>query len=291
MTWSLALDIILDALKDSALVLAFVFVFHLLLSFIDHNVADFLTKRRKTGPLFGSLFGLIPQCGTSVLGADLYIKGYISIGTLIAIFLSCSDEAFIAILTSGSSRTIYILPLIGLKLVIGILIGYLVDLIFRKQEVVEVKEEEHEHLGEYECPEHVHKEDRLHKHFLHPLFHSLEIFAYVLIINLIIGFIVGFVGEDNFKNFINTNRYLSPLFTSIIGLIPNCSSSLLITELFVNDTLSFGALLSGLLVNSGLGMTMLLKNRKSAKNIVLIIIICFVVAVISGYITCLISGF
>ena len=293
MTWELAFEIIFDALKDSALVLAFVFAFHLLLSFIDHDVANFLTKRKKTGPIFGSLFGLIPQCGTSVLGADLYIKRYITMGTLIAVFLSCSDEAFIALLASGSSRMIYILPLIGLKLSIGIVIGILIDLIFKKQEVVEIKEEEHEHLGEYECPEHehVHKEDRVHKHLLHPLFHSLEIFAYVLVINLVLGFIIGFVGKDNFVNFIQYNRYFAPLFTSIIGLIPNCASSLLITELFADGSLSFGALLSGLLVNSGLGMLMLLKNRKSAKHFLIIILICFIIAVSSGYITCLIIGF
>ena len=291
MTWEIALDIILDALKDSALVFAFVFLFHLLLSFIDNKVAYFLTKRKKTGPIFGSIFGLIPQCGTSVLGADLYIKKYITIGTLIAVFLSCSDEAFIAILTSGSKNTIMILPLIGLKIAIGMGVGSLVDLIFRKQEIIEVKEEEHEHVGEYECPEHIHKESKVHKHFLHPLFHSLEIFAYVLAINLVLGFLIALVGEENFMNFLSSNKYLSPLFASIIGLIPNCASSLFITELFIDNAISFGALLSGLLVNSGLGMMMLLKNRRGVKNIPIIILICFLIAILSGYITCLIIGF
>ena len=293
MTWELALDIILDSLKDSALVFAFVFAFHFLLSFFDHQIADFLIKRKKTGPAFGSLFGLIPQCGTRVLGADLYIKKYITMGTLIALFLSCSDEAFIAILTAWNDKTIYILPLIGLKIAIGCAIGIIVDLIFHKQDLHEVEEEEHEHVGEYECPEHHHHhhESKVQKHVVHPLLHSLEIFGYVLAINLALGFIIGFVGEENFSNFIHANKYLAPLFASSIGLIPNCASSLLITELFIEGSLSFGALLSGLLVNSGLGMMMLLKNRKVAKNIPLIILICFLIAVLSGYITCLIMGF
>ena len=294
MTWEIAFDIILDSLKDSALVFAFVFVFHLLLSFFDHQIADFLIRRKKTGPVFGSLFGLIPQCGASVLGADLYIKRYISIGTLIALFLSCSDEAFIAMIASGSNKTIYILPLIGLKFAIGCGIGMIIDLFFRKQELHEItEEEEHEHVGEYECPEHHHHhhESPVQKHVIHPLLHSLEIFGYVFAINLALGFLIGFIGEENFSNFIQSNRYLAPLFTSIIGLIPNCASSLLITELFINGSLSFGALLSGLLVNSGLGMMMLLKNRKSIKNIPLIILICFFIAILSGYITCLIIGF
>ena len=131
----------------------------------------------------------------------------------------------------------------------------------------------------------------VHVHLVHPLYHSLEIFAYVFVINLVLGFTIGFIGEERFISFVQMNKYLSPLFSSIIGLIPNCASSLLISELFVEGSLSFGALLSGLLVNAGLGFVILLKNRRSAKNIALIILICFLVAVVSGYICCLIIGF
>ena len=131
MTWELAWDIILDALKDSALVFAFVFAIHVIISFFEHQLANFLIKRKKTGTLFGALFGLVPQCGTSILGADLYIKKYISIGTLVAIFLSCSDEAFIEILASWKpDKMLMLLPLFGLKFAIGFGIGLLTDLIF-----------------------------------------------------------------------------------------------------------------------------------------------------------------
>ena len=287
MTWELAFDIILDSLKDSALVLAFVFLVHVLLSFFDLQIANFLVKRKKTGVIFGSAFGLIPQCGTSVLGADLYIKKYITIGTLTALFLSCSDEAFIELLTAANERTIMILPLIGLKFAIGVLIGLLVDLINRKRDVVDVDEVEEEH----ECHQHHHENTPVHKHLVHPLIHSLEVFAYVLVINLVIGFIIGFIGEDKFVGFLNTSRYLTPLFASIIGLIPNCASSLLITKLFADGTLSFGALLAGLLVNSGLGMMVLLKNKNGRKQALIIIGICFITAVFCGYLTCLIIGF
>ena len=287
MTWELALDIILDSLKDSALVLLFVFLVHVLISFFDLQIANFLVKRKKTGVVFGSLFGLIPQCGTSVLGADLYIKKYISIGTLTAIFLSCSDEAFIELLTAGNERAIMILPLIGLKFAIGVLIGLLVDLIDKKRDVIEVDEVEEEH----ECHQHHHENTPIHKHLVHPLIHSLEVFAYILVINLIIGFIIGLVGEDKFVGFLSSSKYLTPLFASIIGLIPNCASSLLITKLFADGTISFGALLGGLLVNSGLGMMVLLKNKNCFKKALIIISICFVTALICGYLTCLIIGF
>lgn len=281
-------DIILDALKDSAIVFAFVFIFHLVLSFIDYKFANFLVKRKKSGPIFGAMFGLIPQCGTSVLGADLYLKKYISIGTITAIFLSCSDEAVLALLASGNGKKVLmVLPLLASKFIIGFVIGILFDIIYQKQivdDVNEVKEDE-------ECHTHHHENTAFHKHFIHPLIHSLEIFIYVLLINLILGFIIEGVGPDNFSAFMKSNRYLSPIFASIIGLIPNCASSLLISELFIQNNLSFGALLAGLLVNSGLGMMVLIKNFKQSKNTLLIILVCFLTAIAVGYITCLIFGF
>ena len=288
MTWDLALDIIFDALKDSLLVLSFVFIIHVILSFVEDKLSSLLTKRKQTGPLFGSLFGLIPQCGTSVLGADLFIKKHISMGALIAIFLSCSDEAFIAILASGNIDKIKMLiPLIGIKFVTGVLIGMVVDLIFRKQDVKDLSE----HVHSETCRVHHFENTTVHAHLVHPLYHSLEIFAYVLVINLVLGFTIGFIGEERFISFVQMNKYLSPLFASIIGLIPNCASSLLLSELFIDGSLSFGALLSGLLVNAGLGFVVLLKNKSTIKKVIPIILICFITAVIVGYICCLIFGF
>lgn len=287
MTWDIAKDVLLDALKDSALVLAFVFVFHVLLSFIEDKLSNFLTKNNKVSPLIGSLFGIIPQCGTSVLAADLYLKKYITLGTLAAVFLSCSDEAVLVLLTHPSQKTWMVLPLIGSKFVIGFAIGFLIDLIYRKQEIVEVNEE----LKDVTCEEHHHEHTPIHKHLWHPLIHSLEIFAYVLIINVSLGLIIASVGETNISNFIISNQYLTPLYASIIGLIPNCASSVLLSELYLSNSLPFGALLSGLLVNAGLGMMILLKSKSNIKKTLILIGICFITAVIFGYIFCLIMGF
>ena len=287
MTFELALDIVLDALRDSSLVFAFVFLIHIIMSYIEHSFSKMLIKHKHMGPLFGSLFGLIPQCGTSVLGADLYIRKYITIGSLVAIFLSCSDEALIAILASNNpSKMIMVLPLIGLKFLIGFIVGMVIDLIIRRQELKAM-----EHYEGHSCHIHHGNDTPFHKHFGHPLMHSVEIFIYVLAINLILGFVIGFIGEENFMHFIQMNKYLSPLFASIIGLIPNCASSLLLSELFLDGGLSFGALLAGLLVNAGLGMLVLFKSKRSAKSIILVLSICFITAVASGYICCLIMGF
>ena len=280
-------DIFIDALRDSSLVFAFVFVIHLLLSYYENSLSNFIVRRKKSGSFFGALFGLIPQCGTSVIAADLYIKKYISLGVICAIFLSCSDEAFITILASGSEKTFMILPLIAIKFGIGFLTGILVDLLFKKQDITSpTKSIEH-----HTCHVHDKENTDLHQHLIHPLLHSLEIFLYVFVINVFLGLVIALVGQDNFANFLNANKYLTPLYSCIIGLIPNCASSLLLAELFIEGSLPFGSLLAGLLVNAGLGMMMLLRNRKSAKHLLVIVLVCFFVAIISGYIACLISGF
>ena len=286
MTWELFLEILLDSLKDSVLIFAFVFLFHVILSFIETPVSNFLIKRKKTSPIFGALFGLIPQCGTSVVAADLYLKRLITFGTLIAVFLSCSDEALLVLLSAWNEKTLAIFPLIGLKLVAGIVFGFLIDLIIRKQALEEVDHIEEEK----ECHTHHHENTPAHAHLIHPLIHAIKIFIYVFIINLSLGLIIGLVGEDNFKNFMISNRYLAPLFTSIIGLIPNCASSVLITELYLSNALSFGALFAGLLVNSGLGMMILIRH-KEVKKTVIVLGVCSAIAVGLGYLTCLVSGF
>ena len=287
MAWELFFDILLDSLKDSILIFAFVFLFHVILSFIETPISNFLIKRKKTSPIFGALFGLIPQCGTSVVAADLYIKRLISFGTIIAVFLSCSDEALLVLLSAWNEKTIAIFPLIGLKLAAGIIFGLLIDLIIRKQTIEEV-----DHLEEEkECHEHHHENTPAHAHLIHPLIHAIKIFIYVFVINLALGLLIGWVGEENFTNFMVSNKYLAPLFTSLIGLIPNCASSVLITELYLSNTLSFGALFAGLLVNSGLGVMILFKEYKNIKKTLLIVGLCFAIAVSLGYVTCLVSGF
>ena len=286
MTWELFFDILLDSLKDSILVFAFVFLFHVILSFIETPVSNFLIKRKKTSPIFGALFGLIPQCGTSVVAAELYIKRFITFGTIIAVFLACSDEALLILLAAWNEKTLMIFPLIGLKLAAGIIFGLLIDLIIRKQHLEDV-----DHIDEEkECHEHHHENTPIHAHLVHPLIHAIKIFIYVFIINLALGLLIGWVGEENFANFMTSNKYLTPLFSAIVGLIPNCASSVLITELYLSNTLSFGALFAGLLVNSGLGMMILIKHKEVKKTLI-ILGVCFAIAVTLGYLTCLVLGF
>ncbi len=297
MTWDTFLDVLLDALKDSSLVLAVVFLVHVILSLLEIQMTKVLKKNNQLSPLFGSMFGLIPQCGISVVSSDLYIKEHITMGTLVAVFLSCSDEAVPLMIAAHNEKTLWVIVLLLCKFVIGFIVGFVTDKIIRdKKHVKEHLDEcdcDHDEIHTGCCGHHIDDEEegKFHKYFLHPLLHSLKIFLYVFIINMIFGLIIAFVGEENFSNFIESNKYLTPLYATLIGLIPNCASSVVITELFLLNKIKFGAVLAGLLVNSGLGLIYLFKDKKHRKNALIIVCICFTVSLVIGYLASIIFGF
>ena len=274
--------VVLHAFIDSLKVLGVAVIFNIVLSFFEGKISKILGKNSKVSPLVGSTAGLIPQCGISVVAADMYVKEHITAGTLLAIFFACSDEA-LPLLFTEPSKIIYVLPLLLIKVVFGFILGVTVDFIIRKKEIKEFENEVHVGC----CHHHIddEEENKWHKHLLHPFIHSLKIFIYVFIINFIFGTIVHFVGEDVISSFLNTNQYLSVFLSGIIGVIPNCSSSVIITELFLSGGLNFGALIAGLCVNAGLGFTYLLKNKESRKSGLKMLGILFAYSIAIGYIT------
>ena len=280
-------DVFLDALFDSLKVFAFAFAIFILLSFIENFLSEKLAKSKKGGPLIGSLLGLIPQCGVSVVASDLYIKKAITIGTLVAVFISCSDES-LPILLSNNEKWYMAFLLFAVKFVVGFITGILLDYFYTKhhkdnEEFEDIHQDKDIHIG---CCHHEiddEKENKWHKHLVHPLVHSVKIFIYVFIINVIFGIIIYYVGQENIIYFVNTNRYLSPLFTTLIGFIPNCASSVVITELYIENAIPFAALVSGLTVNAGLGMVYLFKDKNGVKSLGLIIAILFFVSLLLGY--------
>lgn len=273
-------EIALDALKDSLSVFLFVFVFHALTSFFEGRMASFITSRKKSAPVIGSLFGLIPQCGTSVLGSDLYAGGFITAGTLIAIFLSCSDEAVLVLLSGGAGRIIPVL--LAIKFSIGTLVGFAVNYMSHKDNLKAYNQE-------YEG--HAHSENAIDSHLLHPLHHAFEVFVYVLVINLIMGALIQLIGEENLSSIISGGKVFTPLLASILGLVPNCASSVILSELYMSGNIAFGALTGGLLVNSGLGILILFKRKDTIKSAMWIIATCFAVSVAAGYAICIVNGF
>ncbi len=273
------LHVFLHAIEDSLKVLLITFLLFFIISFIEKYLHNILKKHKRLGPLVGASVGLVPQCGISVFVSELYLKSHLSMGTLVAAFFACSDEALPLLL--GSSKAIYAIPLLLIKLIGGFILGFLIDVFIKKKDD-EIKEEEYE---EIDACHHNHNKGFIHKHLLHPFLHSLKIFVYVLIANIIFGLIIHFIGgEEVLVDFISKHELLSPILAVIVGLIPNCASSIILVELFSISGIKFGAMLAGLCVNSGLGILYLFKNTKYIKNALAIIGILFIASLLVGYI-------
>lgn len=281
-------DVILDSLIDSGKVFLIVIIFNFILSFFEEKISHTISKNNKWSPLIGSVFGLIPQCGFSVVASDMYVKRHITMGTLVAVFISCSDEA-IPIMLSKPERIKDLILLIISKFILGFVLGYIID-IFASKNRKEVEDHslecEHQETIHHGCCHHEIDNESGNKwqtHVLHPLWHSFKIFLYVLVINMIFGTLIYYIGEDKVMSFLSMNTYLSPIFAVIIGLIPNCASSVILTNLYLLDGISFGACLAGLICNAGLGTIYLFKSKKTAKEGLIVVGILVAVGLITGY--------
>ena len=287
------LDVFLDALKDSAIVMAIVFAVYVVLAFVEPKFAHKMEHSGKWAPLLGSAVGLIPQCGFSVVAADLYHKKHITLGALIAVFVATSDEALPIFLgaTDHPNKILMVLPLLGIKFVMALAFGYLIDAIYHRSQ-----EEVHHHGEECACPEeehtgccnhHIEGEHghggKWHQYLIHPLVHALKIFAYVFVVNMVFQTILYYVGEEAVMNFLQANRYAAPAVAVLVGLIPNCASSVMLAELYLIGGLSFGACVGGLCVNAGLGLMMLYRKVKNVKENLAITGIMVAIGLVVGY--------
>ncbi len=271
-------DCIMDGLIDTLKLLPYLLVTFLVLEFIEHKLSKknqkALEKNKKIGPLVGGLLGALPQCGFSSMAANLFSARVITMGTLIAVFLSTSDE-MLPILLSEKADIKLILGIVGFKVVVGIIIGFIIDLIYRKK--IE-KEEIHELCDHDHC--HC-KEKNI---ILSSIIHTLKIGLFVLIANLLINIIIYKVGEDTVSSILLNNNILTYFASSLIGLIPNCAGSVIITELYLSKLITIGTMLAGLLTGSGLGILLLFRTNKNIKENLSILGIIYFIGIIIGII-------
>ncbi len=276
------MEIVLDALLDSLKVFPFLFLMYALIEFLENRTNITKNKnilRGNLAPLLGAATGIVPQCGFSVMAAKLYDKKLIRTGTLLAVFLATSDEALIILLSSGSSA-IAVMPLIAVKFAVAVGIGYLFNALMRGEKLSEL--EEGEEIHGTPCG-HDHEEDgKMRRYLVHPLLHSLEIFAYILVVNLAFGFAMHYA-EGAIASFLQGGYWYQPLIAGLVGLIPNCASSVLVTQSYVLGALSFGGMAAGLCANAGLGFVILFKNVKSWKRNLALLGILYVISVAVGY--------
>ena len=276
-------EVILDTIVDSLKLIPFLLVAFLIIELLEHKLnnktKNIITKSKKIGPIIGSLLGVIPQCGFSVMATNLYITRIITLGTLISIYLSTSDEMLI-IMISEKVEISLILKILLIKMFFGIVYGLIIDKIINKKK--KDKETNYELCDEEHC-------DCNHSILLSAIKHTLHITLFIFIITLIINTIFTLLGDNYLSKILLNNSILSPFITSLIGLIPNCAASVILTELYLNSSISLGALIGGLLTSSGSSLLVLIKNNKNQKENLSIVLLLYALGVLSGIIIELIS--
>lgn len=275
------LDIILDTLIDSIKLLPFLFVTYLILEYLEHKTGgkaqNVIKKSGKFGPAIGSLLGIVPQCGFSAAAANFYAGRVISLGTLIAIFLSTSDE-MLPILISEAAPISLIGKVLLIKLLIGMVCGFIIDLFSKFNNKEKNIEKEIEHLCEHDhC-------DCEHGVVKSAIKHSLNIFVFIIIVSFILNLLIHFIGEDTISSIFNSNKILGPILASFVGLIPNCASSVILTQLNLSGVIPLSTMISGLLVNAGLGLLVLFRVNNNIKENILITTLLYIIGVLSGFI-------
>ena len=274
-------DAILDSLIDTVKLIPFLLITYIIMEFIEHKTShktkDAIKKSGHFGPLIGGILGVVPQCGFSAAASSLYSARIITLGTLIAVFLSTSDE-MLPILISEAVDVRIILSILGIKLVIAVIVGFIIDLFFRKKFETSEDEPEIKDLCEHE---HCHCE---HGIFKSALKHTINITLYIFIISLVLNIIIYFIGENNLAHILNSTPVIGPIIASLVGLIPNCASSVIITQLYLSKVLNFATMIAGLLVNTGVGLLILFRTNKDLKENIKITVLLFAIGVIFGII-------
>lgn len=272
------LDILKDAIIDSVKLIPFLFITYLIMEYLEHKTSnknkEHIKKSGKLGPVIGSSLGAFPQCGFSVSATNLYVGRVISLGTLIAVYLSTSDE-MIPVFLSEMVPIYTIAKVLVIKVIVGIVAGILIDLIFSKN----LEEENHIHdMCEHDkcnCENGILKSS---------IKHTVSITLFIFIITLILDGVIAIVGEENISNLILNRPILGPIVSGIIGLIPNCAASVIIAELYIGNMISCGTMISGLLVGAGVGLLVLFKENSNVKENLKIITILYTIGVICGII-------
>ncbi len=271
------LDCLIDALLDVAKIAPYLLATFLILELIEHKIKykKLFSKKHPLMPVAGGLLGALPQCGFSAMAANLFSGHIVTIGTVIAIFLATSDE-MLPIMIGEDVDATEIFKIIGFKVAIGIIVGLVVDLIYRKKSIAE-KTPDIGHICE---DEHCHCEKN--GIFLSSLIHTLKTLLLIFAANLLIGLIIFWIGEEKVAGILLNKGLFSYLIAALVGLIPSCAGSVIITELYLAGLISFGSLMAGLLTGCGVGWLLLFKNNKNQRENGMILAIIFVIGLIAG---------
>ena len=274
------LDCALDALKDGALSIPVLFIAYLLMELLerskrlDENILH--AYSRKAGPAVGGLLGVVPQCGISGAAATLFSTGSITVGTMLAVFFATSDEMLPVMLSSageiGMSR---ILRIVAAKAGLGIALGYLVDFLakglFTRKDIHSFCEREH-----CECEEE--EGSALHA----ALVHTVKIAGMLIVVTFVLNLLLASIEPDRLRGTVFAQPVVGALLLALLGLIPNCSVSVILTQAYISGIIGVGGLFAGLLSNAGIGMLVLFRTNRSMRENLTVVAISYVLSALSG---------
>lgn len=277
------IEILLDTILDTLKMLPFLLVAYFLIEYVERKHSEKLESLLSGGGWFGfvpgAVLGLVPQCGFSGMAANLYAGGVITAGTLVAVFISTSDEA-IPLLVALPDHWKSLGLLIILKLAFALVCGFLTDFVIKKAIPVTLRGGYRGHIEDIDCHDHKEEESLLIATLRHTALIIVWIFAILLAVNLI----TEWIGSERIASFIE-NAGVAQIFVSgLIGMIPNCGSSVLLTQMYANGHLSFPAMFAGLCTGAGIGPLVLFKAEKNKRRALGILALMYVFGVLSGFI-------
>lgn len=273
---------VLHALEDNIKILPFLFVTYCIMEAMEHAMSakteNVVKRAGKLGPLFGGIAGIIPQCGFSAAAASFYSGGVITLGTLLAIFLSTSDE-MLPILISETVSAATIIKILGAKAFIGVLAGFWVDFGLEKIGKGYVVQK---HIHDLCEQEHCHCEEEEGSIWKSALVHTVKVFAFIFVFSLLLNLVLECGGEDVLEWIASNNSVLAAVVTGLVGLVPNCAASVIITQLYLKQLISTGAMMAGLLVGAGIGVLVLFRTNRPVKQNVKITALLYAIGVFAG---------
>ncbi len=285
------IDCLLDAFIDSIKLVPFLIVIYILIELLTrkagNRIAMAVKKAGAVGPLIGGAVGVIPQCGLSAAAATLFSDKVITVGTMLAVFLSASDD-MLPILISSSFPVLSIGKLLTVKMCIGIFMGYMVDIAIKV--FVRKKDVNNKKAVRIMGKKQVEKESQpicmqsccVGPFWLVVIKRTAQVFAYIFALSLLLNIVIELIGEDTLASLFMNIPVLGHMISALIGLIPNCASSVIITELFLDEVITTGNLFAGLLVNAGVGILVLIRSNKNKKETFTVIGVLYVIGVLWG---------
>lgn len=271
---------LVHSLEHCVLLLPFLFLTYLAMEFMEHKTAGkvqaVIKKGGRLGPLFGGLLGALPQCGFSAAASSLYAGRVVTLGTLIAIYLSTSDEMLpILLAEAGTIGIVPIIEILALKVLIGMAAGFVIDM------CIVPKKEEHSHIHEMCEHDHCHCEEG-ESVWKSALVHTIKIFIFLILVTFGVNLLLEFLGEDVLENLILNQPVIGQLLAGVVGLIPNCAASVVLTRLYLEGAMSFGACMSGLLVGAGVGLLVLFRANRDKKDNLKVVLLLYGIGVAAG---------